>query len=261
MSDSDSPVKTSYTIPCSSDFRDTVLDLAKARGVNVGDLARSVLLVVPADTIAEAQDPGDPPAEDRETVVLRSGPSAGRPWRRKPRLQVRMAPGYEVPFIRRALGLALSLWRGERGIRVTQPGGEAERGEAPAPGAETAPAPTPEARPPAPQDGASESHALARLAEADEARAHAERQVSDLREELTQLRTIISILAFDPLPNGVRTRREALHVLGFPPDAEPDYRTIRAKYRMLAAIHHPDGHHGNHDRMSQLNAAMELLRR
>ncbi len=248
MSDNDPPVKTSYTIPCSSDFRDTVLDLAKARGVNVGDLARSVLLVVPAETIAEAPDPGDPPAEDRETVILRSGPSAGRPWRRKPRLQVRMAPGYEVAFVRRALGLALSLWRGERGIRVTGP--EAETAAA-----------AEETTPPARQAATPDEPTQARLAEADAARTQAEREAEDLREELTQLKTIVSILAFDPLPHGVRTRREALHVLGFPPDAEPEYRTIRAKYRMLAAIHHPDGHHGDHERMSQLNAAMELLRR
>jgi hypothetical protein len=28
---------------------------------------------------------------------------------------------------------------------------------------------------------------------------------------------------------------------------------------MLATIHHPDGPHGSHRRMSQLNAAMEVL--
>lgn len=31
--------------------------------------------------------------------------------------------------------------------------------------------------------------------------------------------------------------------------------------RMLAAIHHPDSGYGSHERMSQLNSAMDILRR
>jgi DnaJ-class molecular chaperone len=38
-------------------------------------------------------------------------------------------------------------------------------------------------------------------------------------------------------------------------------KSIRAKYRILAAIHHPDSNYGSHQRMTQLNAAMDLLRR
>ena len=83
-------VKNSYTIPCSSGFRDRVQALANVRDVNVGDLARSVMLVVPAEAIAATADPGEPAANDRETVVLKSGRGAGKPWRRKPRLQVRL---------------------------------------------------------------------------------------------------------------------------------------------------------------------------
>ena len=105
--------KHSYVIPCSGGFRDAVLRLAEQRSVNVGDLARSVLLVVPAATIAACPDPGEPAAEDREVVVLKSGPNVGRPWRRKPRLQARLPKGYEVEDIRRALGLALAFSTGE----------------------------------------------------------------------------------------------------------------------------------------------------
>ena len=79
-------------------------------------------------------------------------------------------------------------------------------------------------------------------------------------DELERLRTIISVLAFEPLAQGVRSRGEALHVLGFPPSADPDPRTLKAKFRMLATIHHPDSLYGSHQRMSQLNQAMELLR-
>ena len=81
-------VKQSYTIPCSSVFRDAVQALAERRGVNAADLARSVMLIVPEKAIDDYADPGDPPKSDRETIVLKSGPAEGRPWRRKPRLQL-----------------------------------------------------------------------------------------------------------------------------------------------------------------------------
>lgn len=84
--------------------------------------------------------------------------------------------------------------------------------------------------------------------------------LSDLGE-VTRLRAIVAALAFEPLPDGVTTRAEALHVLGFPPESRPDAATARARLRALAAIHHPDSDHGSHARMSQLNAAMKILGR
>lgn len=217
------PLKHSYTVPCSSAFREAVEALAESRQVNVGDLARSVLLVVPAEGVEQFADPGEPPSHDRETVILKSGPAEGRPWRRKPRLQVRMPPGHSIPFIRRALGLALALSEGKLAVSISDPAAPVQR---PAP--EPVPAPAIEAEP-----------------EAD---------------ELDRLRAIISTLAFEPLAEGVRTRSEALHVLGFQPGAKPDGRVVRAKFRLLATIHHPDSDHGDHQRMSQLNQAMALLR-
>jgi hypothetical protein len=50
--------------------------------------------------------------DDREKVVLKSGPSANKPWRRKPRLQVRLPAGFKIPEIRRALGMALAIEQG-----------------------------------------------------------------------------------------------------------------------------------------------------
>lgn len=215
-------LKHSYTVPCASPFRDAVETLAERRKVNVGDLARSILLVVPNETVAAYEDPGEPPTDDRETVVLKSGPAEGRPWRRKPRLQVRMPPGHDIPFIRKALAMALAMDTGEVAVTVAHGG-------------------------PAPDDPpAAEEEQSSKLVE--------------INEELDRLRTIVSVLAFEPLPEGVRTRSEALHVLGFPPNSEPDSRTLRAKFRMLATIHHPDSHYGSHQRMSQLNQAMEFLR-
>ena len=80
-------------------------------------------------------------------------------------------------------------------------------------------------------------------------------------EELVRLRTIVSVLSFDPLNDGVRSREDALYVLGFPPGRIPDGETLRARFRMLATIHHPDSPHGDHRRMSQLNSAMDILKR
>ena len=218
-----SPSKHSYTVPCSSAFREAVEALAESRQVNVGDLARSVLLVVPALQVESFPDPGEPPSHDRETVILKSGPAEGRPWRRKPRLQVRMPPGHAIPFIRRTLGLALALAQGTLSVTLEDPKAAAQRSQ---------PKPPP---PPVVEE--------------------------DLNtDELERLRAIISALAFQPLAEGVRSRAEALYVLGFLPDARPDSRTVRAKFRMLATIHHPDGEHGDHQRMSQLNQAMALLR-
>ena len=211
-------LKHSYTVPCASAFRDAVEALAARRKVNVGDLARSILLVVPLATVAAFADPGEPAADDRETVVLKSGPAEGRPWRRKPRLQVRMPPGHDIPFIRRALGLAMAMDRGELAVSVAD----------------------------------------SRLV--PQQRAEERSRPAEISEELERLRAIVSVLAFEPLADGIRTRPDALHVLGFPPSSEPDARTLKAKFRMLATIHHPDGQHGSHQRMSQLNQAMEFLR-
>lgn len=220
-------VKHSYTVPCSSAFRDAVENLAQARRVNAGDLARSILLMMPPEAVALWPDPGEPEAGDRETVVLKSGPSEGRPWRRKPRLQVRMPEGHDPVVIRKALALALSLSKGQVALSLTDP--KADKKPASEPAIETP------AKPAEPPD--------------------------HIMEELERLRTIVGALAFDPLAHGVRTRAEALYVLGFPPGAMPDTATIRARFRMLAAIHHPDAHTGNHARMAQINAAVDILRR
>ena len=206
--------KISYTIPCASSFRDAVVRLAERRRSNVADLARSALLLLPEEALRQIPDPGEPATGDREQTVLKSGPSAGRPWRRKPRLQVRLPAGYAVPTVRRALNLLLFLSRNERAIDISDPA---------------------EAKPlPVSQDRA-------------------------MTEEIERLRTIVSVLSFKPLSGGVRSRMDALHVLGFAPSNRPSRDEIRTRFRALAAVHHPDGNFGNHQRMSQLNAAMEIL--
>jgi len=236
--------KHSYTVPCSSVFRDLVEALAKRRGVNVGDMARSVLLVLPLPVISDFPDPGEPPAEDRELVVLKSGPAQGRPWRRKPRLQVRMAPGYSIQNVRKALGLALALEKGELAVHIRNPN------EAAAVAAERkASSPVTDEHPSKRERRASDKHAAETI-----------KALEVAKEEIERMRAAISVLAFDPVDGGVNSRAEALYVLGYTPDAWPDARSIRARFRMLATIHHPDSNFGDHLRMSQLNQAMEILR-
>ncbi|MEG3616884.1 J domain-containing protein [Magnetovibrio sp. PR-2] len=213
--------KHSYTVPCSSRFRDEVLALAERKGCNVADLARSVVLMVSQEAIARAPDPGDPARDDRETVILQSGRSAGKPWRRKPRLQVRMSPGFDIETVRKALSLAMAIDRGHMNIGV-------------------------------------ESQATL-----DDQRMEHEAQQKLLREthdELERLRAVVQSLYFEPLEDGVLSREQALYVLGFQPGTYPNAAEVRSRFRRLATIYHPDSQDGSHQRMSQLNAAMERLR-
>ena len=217
--------KTSYTIPCSSAFRNAINALAASRQVNVADLARSILLVIPETAIREVPDPGGPPPEDREEATLKSGPSAGKLWRRKPRLQVRLSAGYNATIVRRALNLALKLHQGELSPKLEK--------ARPDTGAIEMQKPTEPREPPQPSPA--------------------------LQEEVDRLQSVVSALMFEPLEEGVTTRADARHVMGFAPSDRPDKATVRARFRKLAAIHHPDGNYGSHQRMSQLNAAMDLL--
>jgi len=214
--------KHSYTVPCASRFRDEVFALAQAKHCNVADLARSVVLVVPLGVINGHKDPGEPARDDRETVILKSGRSAGKPWRRKPRLQVRMAPGFEIETIRKALALALAIERGHMSVDV-------------------------------------ESEVAISAAEMEQEAQHV--LLRDTHEEMARLQNVVKALYFEPLNDGVQTREQALYVLGLPPGSVPDLNTIRLRFRRLATVFHPDGKDGCHQRMSQLNAAMELLRR
>ena len=229
-----SNLKHSYTIPCSSLFRDRVSQLADRKKGNVADLARSVLLMVSDADISNFEDPGDPEAQDRETVILKSGPSKGRPWRRKPRLQVRMAPGYDPLHIRKALNLALHMEEGHAEVQVHTRDSLIAQKE--------------------------EMDRLKKLAEEGAKQPEVNHNLPETMEELERLRAIVSVLSFEPLNEGVRDRSDALHILGFPPKTYPGKSELRARFRMLATIHHPDGQYGSHERMSQLNQAMAILR-
>lgn len=80
--------------------------------------------------------------------------------------------------------------------------------------------------------------------------------------ELQRLQGMIEKLAFVPLERGVRTRLDALYVLGFPPGANPSATEIKSRYRMLAMIFHPDSGHSSPNaalRIAQLSDAVKIL--
>ena len=230
----DGVLKYSYIVPCASKFRDQVTLLARKRNVTVGEMARSVLLVTPSSLMASFPDPGEPMTEDRETVILKSGISKGRKLIRKPRLQVRMAMGYEVEDIRRALAVALAIDSGELILRTRT-----------AAGTET----TPSASQANDQD----------LRLLKEEMMALRRQLRDQDERMLEMRASMSVVAFDPLDNGVKTRQDALYILGFASAERPNIYTIKEKFKMLAMIFHPDAPFGDHHRMTQLNAAKKIL--
>lgn len=230
---SKSQTKQSYTVPCSSRFRDAVTALAESKGVNAADLARSVIILTPKSQIEAQDDPGGPGRDDRETVVLQSGPQAGKPWRRKPRLQLRLPAGVDSVTIRKALHLALLIEAGDRHIGLSDPVREA----------------------------AEQTKSSAAITALEKRAKAAEARVSDLRDEAKKLRDMVDTLAFEPLSGGVTSIDEALYVLGFGADEMPDSRDIRSRFRSLATIYHPDSGVGDHERMAQLNSAADILNR
>lgn len=81
------------------------------------------------------------------------------------------------------------------------------------------------------------------------------------QEEIDRLKTTVQALAFEPLAEDIRSRSEALYVLGFPPWATPDQRMLRSRFRSLATVYHPDNPTGDTVRMAQLNSAIAFLTR
>lgn len=227
----------SYVVSCSGPFQAKVTELAERLGVTASDLAISVMTLIQRDEIERFPDPGDAPDGDREVVVLRSGPRAGRSLRRKPRLQLRLRPGLAPAHIRRCLGLALAIHAGEEAVSV---GG-------PAPTAQIMPEPPP--APPPPQPDPELRDRLSQL----------EGQLVRARDAEAELRAIINLLAFDLLPNGVRNQKDARYVLGLPPDGRLDRRHVKARFRQLSQVFHPDKTTGDTDRMGQILDASRFL--
>jgi hypothetical protein len=226
-----------YTVHCSLTFRQSILDLAEQQAVSVSDLARAALLVLPAEVVDRQLDPGGPAEDDRIGVPVRviDESDTGEPelpLLQSPWLEVEARAGLAIEHLRRALALVLDMNSGLMTVGLADEAGQL-----------TAPRP------------------IVRERRAFTGRRRKDLERDEFAEENARLRATIAVLAFDLLPFGVSSREDALYVLGFPPHAKPTHDEIKARFRLLATVHHPDSGFGTHDRMSQLNAATTLLRR
>ena len=74
------------------------------------------------------------------------------------------------------------------------------------------------------------------------------------------LRSALETLAFQPLPDGVRSPRDALYVLGWHEGVDLEAEGLARRFRSLALIFHPDtGMVPSGPRMAQLVEARNLL--
>ena len=232
----------SYIVTCSSAFRDAVQSLAAKKGVTVSDLVTAVHVLNDHLGPQSVPDPGDAGPDDRDVIKLKSGPRSGRCLRRKPRLQLRLADGLSDSYIRRSLALLIALDAGERAL--AEPEGPEN------PSIETQPAASikPE-MPETPSTSAqSTGQSTGDRTEIDTAREHAE-----------EMRALVSLMTFDPLPDGVNTVIDARYVLGLPPGMRLTRRIVKARFRMLSQIYHPDKETGDTVRMAQLIDASRLM--
>jgi hypothetical protein len=220
LKSNDKTTKTvSYVVPCSSQFRDAVLALAERRQAQPGELVKAVFLMVEPVRITEHVDPEEPHADDRETVVLQSGPQAGRAIRRKPRLQLRLPAGFSVPFLRKALALALDM--ADQSVLV-----ELRHRTVPHP---------------------------------DVRVGHLEQKIADLDAEIQTLREVLTRVAFRPLSDGVVTEADARYVLGLTPREQVGGDIVKQRFKLLAQAFHPDRRWGDKSRMVQVLDARKLL--
>lgn len=79
-------------------------------------------------------------------------------------------------------------------------------------------------------------------------------------DRLDEARDAVERLAFEPLPSGVRSPRQAAHVMGFPGELGLTEAQISARFRKLAPVYHPDtGFITGGQHMSQLLEARRIL--
>ena len=85
---------------------------------------------------------------------------------------------------------------------------------------------------------------------------------ADRQQQVTRLLRALDLLAFAPLPDGVRSTTDAFYVFGWHERVEPDGERLGKRFRDLAMIFHPDtGVVPSAAHMAQLIDARDLLNR
>ena len=212
----------SIAISCTTAFRSQVLALVAKRKASVGDLLRSIAILLPPQALEEAlknmPDPGEPPPFERETITIKSGHHKGETLKRKPRLQARLKDNLIIPkdtaTLRKTLALAIALDKQEWVLSL----------------------------------------------ENTKQHKHRQTQHSKTEQRIAELERGIERLAFHPLPSNCRTLEDACYIFGFRTSSRPSEELVRRRFRDLASVFHPDAVKGDHERMSQLNQAMQLFK-
>ncbi|MFD2263562.1 hypothetical protein ACFSM5_11735 [Lacibacterium aquatile] len=79
-------------------------------------------------------------------------------------------------------------------------------------------------------------------------------------DRILEARDAVERLAFEPLPSGVRSPRQAAHVMGFPGELGLTEAQVSARFRKLAPVYHPDtGFIAGDRHMGQLIEARRIL--
>lgn len=218
--------KKACSIPCSETFKTKIHTLAEKHSVNPADIIRSILFVFPEEFIQSFEDPGDPLREDREDVTLHSGKHKGKTWKRKPRIQVRIPRSYPVPFLRKALNIALSLQDDNITQLLTSKKIDEEQKE-----------------------------------ETEQKIKNLTQEQERLTKEIELLQSVLKNFTKEKENKNIQSIDDALFILGFPPYSSPTAPLIKKKYRDLAILFHPDTGLDNHAMMSKLNDAISFLRK
>lgn len=79
-------------------------------------------------------------------------------------------------------------------------------------------------------------------------------------QRIVELERGLERLAFRPLTSNCRTLEDACYVFGLRASMRPSEELVRRRFRDLASVFHPDAIKGDHERMSQLNQAMQLFK-
>ena len=115
-------------------------------------------------------------------------------------------------------------------------------------------------RPPGARERAGKRDRGAKRAGPDTTDPTAAEAEADRVQQMARLHRALDLLAFTPLPDGVRSTADAFYVFGWHERVEPDGERLGKRFRDLAMIFHPDtGVLPSAAHMAQLIDARDLL--
>lgn len=217
--------KVVVVVTCSSQFAADALVTAAEKTCSLGELARSVLLVMPRAIIDAEPDPGEPESTDRESITITHGKYVGRKTARKPRIQLRMTERLPSEVLRKALSIAMRLHRGTIVPKLL----------------------------PLEEDSSAADEEHVEIAKIGD-------ELSELRTTINHLQDSLLRSSFVLLDHPCASLADMRHILGFHPNHEVSLEACQVRFRTLATVFHPDSLTGDSDRMAQLSDAIQFAR-